>query len=127
MLKGMKIKEGLDGRSINKKENNNIELILNLILMFKLSLKFAGHSDMSKDWTKITNAGEEMYYVNLEKGNVVFGHVFEGGRTIIQWQCSYSEFFSEEHHEAWYRIKEIFGEEMIEEIKYEIQKPHPDI
>lgn len=82
---------------------------------------------MSENWYKTDKNGEEQYYVNLEKGKVVYGHVFDGGKTIIQWECSYAEFFSDDHHEVWFRIEETFGEEMLEEIKYEIQKPRPDL
>ena len=70
-----------------------------------------------KSWDKKIN--DDYYYIRLEGHQVVFGDVFEGGKSGLEIQCAFDEFL-EDSHEVNLRIKEIFDQEIIDEVKSEI-------
>lgn len=72
---------------------------------------------IQKTWDKVID--EEYYYVRLEGLRIIFGNVFEGGKSGLELECSFDEFLQDDH-EILHRITEIFGPELIFEIKEEI-------
>lgn len=70
-----------------------------------------------KSWDKVIDG--EYYYVRLDNAKLIFGNIFEGGKSGLERVCSFNEFLHEDH-EMLLRITEIFGPELIHDIKEEI-------
>lgn len=60
----------------------------------------------SKTWD--ISIEDEHYYIKLEDKKVIFGNIFDGGKTIIENKCSPDDFLYGGDNMN-YKIREIFG------------------
>jgi len=70
-----------------------------------------------KSWQKTIK--DEYYYIRLEGAEVIFGNIFEGGKSGLEWRCPF-DVFLHDPHEIKTRMVEIFGPSIISAVKQEI-------